>query len=549
MGAAAVALGVVCAWRLAWLCDDAFISFRYADNLLHGLGLVYNAGERVEGYSNFLWTVFTTLGMRLGATPEAWTMAWGVAFYAGTIALLCFRRRAPGSVPRGAIGLPLAGLVAATHHEWSVFATSGLETSCFTFLVTLAYVCAVDAGIPAWAAGAVAGLLALSRPDGIVFAPFLALYVAFARPRRLAAGLAFVGALLALVIPYAAWKTAYYGDWLPNTYYAKSAARAWWSQGWLYARLYFTRYWPLAMGMPLALVAWWRGPRPSRDAAAGSAGPGAEITLAAVLALVFTVYVVRVGGDFMFARVLIPVTPLYAIVLEGALLRLLGGRRGTEAAVAAGLVAALAFTPSPFVGRAPIGGIVDEPAFYPAEELADVRREGATLRRYFDGLPVRIAIVGSQARLAYYSRAPEVIEAQTGLTDHWLARQPLAQRGRIGHEKIAPVSYLIERRVDFAFDRVAQVELDLARHIPVAMIAFDDVPGYMIHWNGPLLAQLGQRGARYVDFPRWLDENSPSLAALTATNRQAQYDHVRAFYFDFARDSLRQARWEPPRAP
>src|SRR5262245_10458405 len=49
-----------------WVCDDAFISFRYADNLVHGLGLVFNAGERVEGFTNFLWTLWIALGMRLG---------------------------------------------------------------------------------------------------------------------------------------------------------------------------------------------------------------------------------------------------------------------------------------------------------------------------------------------------------------------------------------------------------------------------------------------------------------------------------------------------
>ena len=42
--------------------DDAFISFRYAKNLSEGTGLVYNAGEYVEGYSNFLWTLFLALG-------------------------------------------------------------------------------------------------------------------------------------------------------------------------------------------------------------------------------------------------------------------------------------------------------------------------------------------------------------------------------------------------------------------------------------------------------------------------------------------------------
>ena len=42
------------AWDLRWVCDDAFISFRYAKNLSEGSGLVYNPNEFVEGYTNFL---------------------------------------------------------------------------------------------------------------------------------------------------------------------------------------------------------------------------------------------------------------------------------------------------------------------------------------------------------------------------------------------------------------------------------------------------------------------------------------------------------------
>src|SRR5262245_65923196 len=49
--------------------DDAFISYRYADMLVRGEGLVYNAGERVEGYSNFLWVLIAALAISLGLDP------------------------------------------------------------------------------------------------------------------------------------------------------------------------------------------------------------------------------------------------------------------------------------------------------------------------------------------------------------------------------------------------------------------------------------------------------------------------------------------------
>src|SRR3990172_4480211 len=71
-GTLAALLLFIGSWRavsLAWVCDDSFISFRYAEHLIQGHGLVYNAGERVEGYSNLLWTLLVALWMRASIDP------------------------------------------------------------------------------------------------------------------------------------------------------------------------------------------------------------------------------------------------------------------------------------------------------------------------------------------------------------------------------------------------------------------------------------------------------------------------------------------------
>ena len=77
--AVAVAAGVAAAAARAWVCDDAFISFRYALNLVRGQGLVFNPGERVEGYSNPLWTILMAVGLALGRDLEHWAVGWGLA--------------------------------------------------------------------------------------------------------------------------------------------------------------------------------------------------------------------------------------------------------------------------------------------------------------------------------------------------------------------------------------------------------------------------------------------------------------------------------------
>ena len=53
-------------WESRWIQDDAYISFRYARNLVEGDGLVFNPGDRVEGYTNFLWTMVAAVPLATG---------------------------------------------------------------------------------------------------------------------------------------------------------------------------------------------------------------------------------------------------------------------------------------------------------------------------------------------------------------------------------------------------------------------------------------------------------------------------------------------------
>ena len=80
------------AWltSVAWfLTDDAFISFRYVRNLLEGHGLVFNPGEYVEGYTNFLWILeLAALWGLFGLRPEQAAPWLSVAYTVGTLAAL-----------------------------------------------------------------------------------------------------------------------------------------------------------------------------------------------------------------------------------------------------------------------------------------------------------------------------------------------------------------------------------------------------------------------------------------------------------------------------
>ena len=69
-----------------FISDDAYISFRYAQNLVNGYGLVWNHGEAVEGYTNFLWVVLIAAGMLISVPPE---IAATVLSVSAAFILLC----------------------------------------------------------------------------------------------------------------------------------------------------------------------------------------------------------------------------------------------------------------------------------------------------------------------------------------------------------------------------------------------------------------------------------------------------------------------------
>jgi len=543
----AVAAGALHASRLAWVCDDAFISFRYALNLTRGEGLVFNAGEQVEGFTNLLWTLLVALALELRLDPERFAVAAGVAFHAGTIALLAFH--AHGTRREGTrLALPAAALLAASLPDLAVYATSGLETSLFTFLAFAAFV-ALSLGRGARAAGGAGALLALAalaRPDGLLFAAAAAPFVAWRMTPRIRSTAAFVGAFAVLWGPATIARVAYFGSFFPNTYYAKSASLAWWEQGFRYASLYFERYPLLALALPLALLSLLapaRDPEGAREAARGR-GPIPRALLAAAFAVTYVLYVTRVGGDFMFGRFLVPATPFLLVLLEaGPFARV--RRACVQCALAAGAAALLLTAPSPVgADEGRTWGIGDERAFYATHPVvgADAgRARGEALRPFFAGLPIRIAFLGGEARLVFYADPAFALECATGLTDSWIARQPLARRGRVGHEKTPPPAYVLgERKSLLAFHPLAGEILGLDREIPFVPISFGAVNGRLLRWDPQLVTRLRSRGARTIDFPAYLDGYIDSMDSLPLDRVREDFGRFSRFYFDGVPDEARR---------
>lgn len=305
---------VVAGQRYYVLGDDAMISLRYAYNLTHGYGLVWNPGERVEGITNLGWTLVMALPLWFGAAlPIAPLIVKGInavlqAALAWGLFAWSWRRR------RSLQGVIAAGLV-ALDGSVTVWGMNGFETTLQALLITAALVPLLDdrgtGWAPLWAALAV-----IVRPDALlIFAVVFAVAVArvWAAGWTRAGAIAIPGSLGLLALLFIGQRL-YYGDWLPNTYALKATGGA---AGLDRGLAYLGRFaWSESFALPLlsapALVVTWRLAVEGRVA----------WRLAAVAATpyLWALYVVLVGGDaFPYGRFFILMVPLLAL-FAGALL-------------------------------------------------------------------------------------------------------------------------------------------------------------------------------------------------------------------------------------
>lgn len=308
--------------------EDSYITYRYAENLSRGVGLVYNPGEVVEGFTSFAWTLLLAAVARVGlsviSVSRALSLICGLAVLGLTWALA---RR----VLRRNDAWTLAPvLIVAANGTWAYYAMTGMETMLFLLLVLLAALLAMDAvpgrGSP-WLLGLVLGCASLVRPEGAGYSVALAAALLVARcDRRIAAQASL--AFAAVFVPYFAWRWHHFGWLLPNTYYAKasfSAAVA--LRGAEQLECYATMHLFWLVLPALAVVV-------RRD---GWARTWRVVT---VLVAAAAVDMVAVGGDaFAFYRFLLPAMPAGAVLLTGAAVALADRKDATRRrAVAVALV-------------------------------------------------------------------------------------------------------------------------------------------------------------------------------------------------------------------
>jgi len=217
-----------------WVIDDAFITFRYADNFAKHSELTWNIGELpIEGYTGVALPVLLAGFIKLGFDPIDVSHAIGVsAYFLGWLMLLLVLRKL--RINKLVSGLTL--LFYSTTPIFFTHALSGLETMLFVATILASFYWLLRVVFDAenkkssttvfFLFSLVVGFV---RPEGVAWAGFAisaATYVQFKHHRN---ALKFFAALFTIFyfVPamiYFLWRWNYYGALLPNTYYAKQLA-------------------------------------------------------------------------------------------------------------------------------------------------------------------------------------------------------------------------------------------------------------------------------------------------------------------------------------
>lgn len=451
IGAAAVmSVYLVRAYSLASVDEDAYISFRYARNLLNRDGLVFNPGERVEGITNLLWTLalaagswasglsLPTVALTLGALCGALTL---LVAYRWCCVELCVVGIPQRVASYAALIPPLLITLAAGFVPYSV---SGLETPLFTLLITSGLYALSRAGSLHWCAvgSALLGAAALTRPDGLLFLAFgivaCAIQLRSGGITRMAA-VTLPGA--AIVLSATLWRLWYYGSPVPNTFFAKAGGYT------------VMERWGYPYLMDAAQTNWFYGAFLLALVGALLNRKFLTRNLAAFAVVpAWCAYVVYVGGDYMPAsRFFIPLLPvLYVLAIPGAALvhRMLLARTSFSAhgKLAFAILPILAFSAA---FAAPLPGQLQAEIDHKAQNtrFAEYRKSVATWINSQN--PDALVAANAVGVLGYYADAR--IVDMLGLNDAHIAHNGTRDAASAPGHQVGDGRYVLSREPDYIF--------------------------------------------------------------------------------------------------
>ncbi len=279
--------------------DDAYISYRYVANFLNGDGLVFNIGERVEGITNFGWTIYLTLWGALGFDFIAISKLTGFLLGAGVVFLTLLIAR-DVFTEKNLWFAASATILVAANQSLAYWSPAGLETAAFAFLAMLSLYLYLKRN---WLLIFSLVLAVWVRPEGALLTGLLIAIEAVERRGLPRFTLQCAGVALVLSLPFVIFKLVYYGSILPNPFFAKTSFTVdQFSNGLEYAGRFFQHYGFWGIGFALPVVFYKR--------------MSIEARAVWMFAVLYTAYIVLVGGDVLKVhRFFLPVIGPSAILL------------------------------------------------------------------------------------------------------------------------------------------------------------------------------------------------------------------------------------------
>jgi tetratricopeptide (TPR) repeat protein len=329
--------------NIRFIQDDAYTTFRYVKNFIEGNGLVFNVGERVEGYTNFLWVMILSIPMYLSRifsmNLEIETIAQIFSILLCVIVILetyylsrlmKSNRDNHMSIFLGLLNEtsnflpPFLMVVSIPFLYWGV---SAMETSLFvalTLLSLILYLKNISSKQPGKIFVMVSVLNSLTRPEGMIFFilimghQILTNYLAvnehnlFAKLRK-TFNSKILKELVYYSIPvaiYICFRLLYYGYPFPNTFYAKTDfSFKFLIRGWIYFWEFARPF--LAYGLFLFLpLAMWK-----------EKGTRIKFSTLYGIFICWIVIVIILGGDVLpINRFFLPILPMIYVLIAKSLI-------------------------------------------------------------------------------------------------------------------------------------------------------------------------------------------------------------------------------------
>lgn len=440
-----------------FVADDSFISFRYVDRFLEGKGLTWTDGKPVEGYSNLLWVLVIAFFKKITG-GELWLIALCVSLACTVISLWLLLKVTARITDYNKTALTWAAALFVLSAPIAIWINGGLEAP----LVMVLLIAGIErlimlpaSGGKTIMAGTWLGLLALTRPDGILFTWAISLgLIFFYSIEDTAAGNAtkksLAGKLISILfghikpllllniiailfyVAQLAYRLNYYGEWVPNTALVKigfTKTRV--IKGSVYVGRMLLVYIPFLL---LALVVTKRAASKYR----------ASLAWLATVILIPSLYLALIGGDiFPGYRHVLPMIPLLCIF--SSIVVMLARERWFN-------------RPFTYIGVTAVVLIIVFAIQFKDYHNKDGKIErwewdamamGETIGKGFIQSQPSIATTAAGA-LPYYAKLPAL--DMLGLNDYYLPRHPPKSFGTgfLGHE-LGDAGYYMQQSPDIFF--------------------------------------------------------------------------------------------------